>query len=69
MDEDILGILVENREEGKEKKDGGAVEKKTSRLKVIRSKRMCNIEITSDFTQDQIVFGEEFEYVIGPQLP
>jgi len=27
---------------------------------------MCYIEIKSDFTQDQIVFEEEFEYVIGP---
>lgn len=42
---------------------------KMSRLKVFRLKRMCYIEIMSDFTQDQIAFGGEFEYVIGPQLP
>ena len=39
-----------------------------SRLKVIRLKRMCYIEIMTDFTHDQIVFGEEFDYVIGPLL-
>lgn len=42
---------------------------KMSRLKVKRLRSTCYKEIVSDFTQDQIVSREIFEYVIGCQLP